>query len=64
MPLARSKCPKGHLHSIPEGILPGHTYYKHEVSKFLNVEPKDYAFIPCYVQGTPPKWIAEGEPII
>jgi len=64
MPLARSKRPEGHLRSIPEGVLPGQTYYKHKVSEFLNIEPKDYTFIPCYIQRTPPKWTAEGEPII
>ena len=63
-PLARSKRPECHLRSIPKGILPGQTYYEHEVGEFLNVKPKDYAFIPCYVQGTPPNWTAEGEPII
>jgi len=63
-PLARSKRPECHLRSIPKGILPGQTYYEHEVGEFLNVKPKDYAFIPCYVQGSLPNWTAEGEPII
>jgi len=58
-PLARSK-----LRQIPEGVLPGHTYYEHEVPDFFNFEPEDYAFIPCYVQGSLPKWTAEGELII
>jgi len=58
-PLARSK-----LRQIPKGVLPGHTYYEHEVPDFFNFEPEDYAFIPCYVQGSLPKWTAEGEPII
>ena len=63
-PLARSKRPEVHLRSIPEGTLPGQTYYEHEVGEFLNIEPKDYAFIPCYRQGTPSNWTAKGEPII
>jgi len=63
-PLARSKLRQIPESVLPEGILPGHTYYEHEVLDFLNVKPKDYAFIPCYVQETPPKWTAEGELII
>src|SRR6267154_144144 len=54
-PLARSKRPEVHLHSIPEGTLPGQTYYEHEVGEFLNIEPKDYAFISCHKQETPSK---------
>ena len=46
-PLARSKRPEVHLCSIPEGTLPGQTYYEHEVGEFLNIKPKDYAFISC-----------------
>src|SRR5882757_2149803 len=64
MPLTKSKRPKVHLRSIPEGTLPGQTYYKHEVGEFLNIEPKDYAFISGYKQGTPSNETTEGEPII
>ena len=63
-PLARSKRPEVHLRSIPEGTLPGQTYYEHEVGEFLNIEPKDYAFISHHKQEAPSNETAEGEPII
>src|SRR6267154_268113 len=63
-PLARSKRPEVHLRSIPEGTLPGQTYYEHEVGEFLNIEPKDYAFISHHKQEAPPDETAEEEPVI